>query len=74
MIWVSRNFPGGNIELIGIEGNTVRVRQDVTGCGERWFYWNFALTVSAPGEYRVCFDDSVYLSAPCVRKRGGVFA
>lgn len=59
MIWVSRNFPGGNIELIGIEGNTVRVRQDVNGCGERWFYWNFALTISAPGEYRVCFDDSV---------------
>lgn len=59
MIWVSRNFPGGNIELVGIEGNTVRVRQDVNGCGERWFYWNFALTVSAPGEYRVCFDDSV---------------
>ena len=47
MIWVSRNFPGGNIELVGIEGNTVRVRQDVTGCGERWFYWNFALTVRA---------------------------
>lgn len=40
-IQVDANFPGGNILLEKIEGDTVTIRQDRRDTEGFWFYWNF---------------------------------
>lgn len=41
-IKINTDYPGGNIKLVAIEGETVRVEQDLRDTVEWWFYWNFS--------------------------------
>ena len=38
---IDAGFPGGNIIVLGIEGDTVRVKQDLRDTKGNWFYWSF---------------------------------
>ena len=40
-------FPGGNIILEGIEGDVVKVRQDLRDTEGDWFYWQFRVRGAA---------------------------
>ena len=46
-IVVDCNFPGGNIVLDGIEGDTVSLHQDLRDTQGDWFYWCFRVRRAA---------------------------
>lgn len=46
-IQVDCDFSGGNILLDGIEGDTVRVHQDLRDTQGDWFYWSFRVRGAA---------------------------
>lgn len=52
-ITVSSAFPGGNVIVEKIEGNTIHLAPDLRG-GQPWFYWCFDAKVTKPG--KVVFD------------------
>jgi len=54
---IDAGFPGGNIIVDGIEGDTVFLRPDLRDTQGDWFYWAFRVRGSAgwSGD-RVCFS------------------
>lgn len=44
---IDAEFPGGNVVVDSIEGNTVKFSPDVSGHLQPWFYWNFAVRGAA---------------------------
>ncbi|MBR0142879.1 MAG: hypothetical protein IJM21_01725 [Clostridia bacterium] len=44
---IRTDFPGGNIVLQGIEGDTVFVERDLRDTEDDWFYWAFAVEDAA---------------------------
>ena len=67
MLFIDSNFPGGNILVDGIEGDTVRLRQDRRDSSEWWFYWNFHIRGAAGRTLRFEFGDGDVFAAegPC---------
>jgi hypothetical protein len=60
MIQVDCDFPGGNVLFDGIEGDTVRVRQEQRDTREyTWFYWYFRVRGAAGRRLRFEFSDPV---------------
>ena len=41
---VDASFPGGNILVEKIEGDTVCLKPELKGTARRWFYWYFRVT------------------------------
>ncbi len=39
---INAAFPGGNITVDSVRGNTVYIRPDLRDTGQDWFYWYFA--------------------------------
>jgi hypothetical protein len=54
-------FPGGNIILDGVEGDTIRVRQDLRDTDTDWFYFHFRVRGAAGVRLRVEFTASEIL-------------
>ena len=73
MIQVDCDFPGGNVLFDGIEGDTVRVRQDQRDTREyTWFYWYFGVRGAAGRRLRFEFSDAVVgVCGPGVSLDGG---
>jgi hypothetical protein len=46
-IRVDAEFPGGNIVVDGVEGDSVRVHQDLRDTPRDWFYWQFRVRGAA---------------------------
>lgn len=44
MLEISRDFDGGNIEVVGIDGDVVRLKVELRGTTEDWFYWAFKVS------------------------------
>ncbi|HML45985.1 MAG TPA: M14-type cytosolic carboxypeptidase, partial [Clostridia bacterium] len=40
---IHASFPGGNIRVLGISGDTVRLAPDLRGTQIDWFYWSFCV-------------------------------
>lgn len=61
------DFPGGNILVEAIEGDTVRLRQDRRNSTDWWFYWCFRICGTAGRKVRFEFIDGDVFSAcgPC---------
>ena len=53
-ISVNTKFPGGNVLVNKIEGNTIHIAPELRG-GRQWFYWNFEAEVSQPGRVTFVF-------------------
>ena len=72
---VDCDFPGGNVLLDGIEGDMVRVRQDLrdTRAGEDWFYWYFRLRGAAGRTLTFHFPrpNTIGLRGPAASMDGG---
>ncbi len=45
---IDDQFPGGNVILENISGDTVYFKPDLTGTEGNWFYWNFQATSTKP--------------------------
>ena len=72
---VDAEMPAGNIIVEGIDGDTVKVRQDLRDSGE-WFYWAFRVRGAAGRTLKFEFTDKygggpVGVRGPVVSKDGG---
>lgn len=52
------DFPGGNILIEDIQGDTVRLRQDLRDTEGEWFYWCFRLRGAGGRRLRFVFTGS----------------
>src|SRR5215213_4902724 len=41
---IDADFPGGNIAVDAVEGDTVRIHPDLRDTEGNWFYWAFRVT------------------------------
>lgn len=62
---ISAEFPGGNVKLIGVDGDVVQVAPDLRDTGGKWFYWCFAVTGAAGRTLKFRFPDQ-----QCIGTRG----
>jgi len=69
---IDADFPGGNILVEGIDGETVTLRQDPRDTPEWWFYWRFRVRGAAGRTLRFLFTDGDVFGArgPCVSLDG----
>ena len=69
---ISADFPGGNVRVLGIEGDTVRLAPDLRDTAQRWFFWRFRATFPAAGTWRFAFEggSAVGTRGPAVRRAG----
>ncbi len=75
---VDRAYPGGNIVVDRIEGDTIYVRPDTSGHETWWFYFNFRIWNADGRRVRVIFLDTdnpgpLTWKGPCVRYDNGPF-
>lgn len=54
---IDANYPGGNIIVERIEGDTVRLKQDLRDTEGWWFYWSFRVKGAATRKLRFQFSD-----------------
>jgi len=57
-IRVDAAFPGGNIVVASIAGDTVTLHQDLRDTAGNWFYWYFRVRGAAGRTLRFCFSQS----------------
>jgi hypothetical protein len=69
---IDANFPGGNITVEIVRGNTVWLRQDLRTNTENWFYWNFRVQGAAGRTIRFMFTGGDVFGArgPCFSSDG----
>ena len=69
---LSADFPGGNVRVLGIEGDTVRLAPDLRETQRFWFFWRFRASFPAAGTWRFEFPDGncVGTRGPAVRRAG----
>jgi hypothetical protein len=72
-IAVDADFPGGNIILETIEGDVIRVRQDLRDTKGDWFYWCFRVRGAAGRTFTVHFTKGnvIGVRGPAVSMDGG---
>lgn len=70
---VDADFPGGNIVVEAIDGDEVRLRQDLRDTTQAWFYWCFRVGGAAGRTVRFAFTASRALGVrgPGVSLDGG---
>jgi hypothetical protein len=70
---VDADFPGGNIILEGIEGNTVLLRPDQRDSSTWWFYWHFRVRGAAGRTVKFQFlgRNPIGTRGPAVSTDGG---
>jgi len=42
-IKIDADFPGGNITVVSIDGDSVRLQRDIRDTSGNWFYWSFRI-------------------------------
>ena len=57
-IRVDAGFPGGNIVVDSIAGDTVTLHQDLRDTAGNWFYWYFRVRGAAGRTVHFCFSES----------------
>lgn len=68
-VTVTTDHPGGNGDLLGVDGDAIRLRPEIRDSSERWFYWHVALEPAFDGRLCVAFDDEfVSPRGPAVRR------
>ncbi|HOL66964.1 MAG TPA: M14-type cytosolic carboxypeptidase [bacterium] len=60
---IEANFPGGNILVEDIRGNTIRLRQDTRDTEGWWFYWCFRIRNAAGTTVHFKFTNGAVLSS-----------
>jgi len=57
-VLIRSDFPGGNVLVLNMDGNTIHVAPDLRG-DRPWFYWCFEAKVSKPGRVTFVFPEKV---------------
>src|SRR5438067_4984938 len=72
-IVVDSDFPGGNIIVDAISGDTITVHQDLRDTADDWFYWYFRVRGMASRTLTVQFTrgDVIGVHGPAVSDDGG---
>lgn len=71
---IDGDFPGGNVIVRGIDGDTARISQDVRDTEGFWFYWSFRVRGAAGRTATFAFEAERSLlgtRGPCVSTDGG---
>jgi len=73
-VTIDADYPGGNIVVDRIEGDTVTLHQDLRDTERWWFYWNFRVRGAAGRTLTFRFTNkSVFgTQGPAVSKDGGL--
>jgi hypothetical protein len=61
-ITLQANFPGGNICVDRIDGDTVHLRPDLRDTEGHWFYWNFRIRGAQGRRLRFQFESAAGLA------------
>lgn len=71
---IDADYPGGNIIVESIDGDTVRLRQDLRDTAGWWFYWNFRVRGAAGRTLAFQFTDQnpIGTRGPAVSTDGGL--
>ena len=56
-MYIHKDFPGGNINLISISANKIQLEQEIRDTTEWWFYWSFCVENPSAGEYLFEFTN-----------------
>ena len=74
-VQITSSYPGGNVVLVGMKGDTVYVRPALRDNMLWWFYWNFRVIGAAGRKLRFEFVDGdcpgEYLTEPTLSSDGG---
>lgn len=64
---IRKDYPGGNIKVNRIEGDTVYLEQEIRDTGEWWFYWNFCARGMQGRKIKFVFENGEVLGGhgPC---------
>ncbi|HEV7301162.1 MAG TPA: M14-type cytosolic carboxypeptidase [Tepidisphaeraceae bacterium] len=67
MIELDTDFPGGNITVESLDGEAVRLQQDLRSTTEWWFHWHFRIRGAAGRTVRFTFTNGDVFTAdgPC---------
>ena len=72
MLTIDSDFSGGNILVDSIDGDVVRLQQDIRTTTEWWFYWHFRVRGAAGRTVRFGFTNKDVFTAagPCFSADG----
>src|SRR5215212_1677808 len=67
---IDSDFPGGNVIVVSVDGDVVRLRQDWSTSTEWWFYWALRVRGAAGRTLRFQFTDRDVFTArgPCLSR------
>jgi hypothetical protein len=70
---IDANFPGGNIIVNSIEGDTIRLQQDLRDTEGHWFYWSFRIRGAEGRKLNFVFTNGKVISSrgPAISTDGG---
>lgn len=54
---INKEFPGGNIEVIRVEGDSIYLKNEIRDTKEDWFYWAFCVEGAAGKKIKFVFDN-----------------
>ncbi|MDR1270612.1 MAG: hypothetical protein LBK82_13905 [Planctomycetaceae bacterium] len=70
---IDTDFPGGNIKVLGIDGDTVKLQQDLRDTAGSWFYWSFRIRGAEGRILNFVFTEGVIgARGPAVSTDGGL--
>jgi hypothetical protein len=56
---IDADFPGGNIKVLQIDGDTVKLQQDLRDTAGSWFYWSFRIRGAEGRKLNFVFTEGV---------------
>ena len=62
---LSSSFPGGNVEVLSVQGDKAFLKPDMRDTSGDWFYWHFQADFDEIGYYEFIFDN-----VPAIGPRG----
>ena len=70
---VDADFPGGNIQVVSIDGDNVRLQRDIRDTSSDWFYWSFRIRGAEGRTLNFEFVGNwIGARGPAVSNNGGV--
>ncbi len=71
--FIRADFPGGNIVVDGIQGDTVKLHQDLRDTEGDWFYWYFAVEEAAGRtlDFEFTRGNVIGVRGPAISTDGG---
>ncbi|MDR1280540.1 MAG: hypothetical protein LBK99_06925 [Opitutaceae bacterium] len=70
---IDADFPGGNIKVLQIDGDTVKLQQDIRDTAGSWFYWSFRIRGAEGQTLNFVFTEGVIgTRGPAVSTDGGL--